>query len=58
MKALADRAPTPNVSGVEHEGARWLVTVFSRERARCPVCCVTRNGVSSNAGYFHFGWWT
>jgi hypothetical protein len=39
MKALAtwSPAPFPNVTTVEREDARWLVTVYSRERVCCPV---------------------
>jgi len=42
MKALATWAPAPflGVTAVEREDSRWLVTVFSRERACCPVCGV------------------
>jgi transposase len=42
MKALATWAPAPflDVTAVEREDSRWLVTVFSRERACCPVCGV------------------
>ena len=42
MKALATWSPAPylNVTAVEREASRWLVTVYSRERACCPVCGV------------------
>ena len=42
MKALATRSPAPdlNVTAVEREESRWLVTVCSRERACCPLCGV------------------
>jgi transposase len=42
MKALATWSPAPylNVTAVEREGSRWLVTVCSRERACCPLCGV------------------
>jgi transposase len=40
MKALATWSPAPslNVTSVERQEACWLVTVYSRERACCPVC--------------------
>ena len=40
MKALATWSPAPhlNVTAVEREESRWLVTVYSRKRACCPVC--------------------
>jgi len=42
MKALATWSPAPylNVTAVEREESRWLVTVCSRERACCPLCGV------------------
>jgi len=42
MKALATWSPAPdlNVTAVEREESRWLVTVCSRERAFCPLCGV------------------
>jgi hypothetical protein len=42
MKALATWAAAPflDVTAVEREDSRWLVTVFSRERACCRVCGV------------------
>ena len=42
MKALATWSPAPflSVTAVEREESRWLVTVYSRERACCPVCGV------------------
>jgi transposase len=42
MKAMATWSPAPflNVSAVEREESHWLVTVYSRERACCPVCGV------------------
>ena len=41
-KARATWSPAPhlNVTTVEREEARWLVTVHSRERACCPLCGV------------------
>jgi hypothetical protein len=42
MRALATWSPAPylNVSAVEREESRWLVTVYSREGACCPICGV------------------
>jgi hypothetical protein len=42
METLATWSPAPylNVTAVEREGSRWLVMVYSRERACCPVCGV------------------
>ena len=42
MKALATWSPAPflNVTAVEREESRWLVTVYSRKRVCCPVCGV------------------
>jgi transposase len=42
MKAMATWSPAPflNVTAVEREESRWLVTVYSRERVCCPVCGV------------------
>lgn len=42
MKALATCSPAPflNVTAVEREESRWLVTAYSRERVCCPVCGV------------------
>jgi hypothetical protein len=39
MKSRATWSPAPflNVTGVERQKSRWLVTVFSRERVFCPV---------------------
>jgi hypothetical protein len=44
MKALATWSPAPylNVTAVEREGARWLVTVCSGERACCPLVACNR----------------
>jgi transposase len=41
-KALASWSPAPhlNVTAVEREETRWLVTMHSRERAYCPLCGV------------------
>jgi transposase len=41
-KALATWSPGPhlNVTSVEREEARWLVTVHNREHAYCPLCGV------------------
>jgi transposase len=40
MKALATWSPSPylNVTTVEQEDARWLVTISGGERAYCPLC--------------------
>ena len=40
MKILGSWSPAPylTVTAVKREESRWLVTVYSRERACCPVC--------------------
>ena len=42
MKILGNWSPEPylTVTAVEREESRWLLTVYSRERACCPVCGV------------------
>jgi hypothetical protein len=42
MKALATWSPAPflSVTAIQREESRRLVTVYSRERACCPVCGV------------------
>jgi hypothetical protein len=42
MKSLAAWSSSPflNVTAVERQESRWLVTVYSRERVCCPVCGV------------------
>ena len=54
METLATWSPAPylNVTAVEREGtvregSRWLVMVYSRERACCPVC-----GVQSRHSFY------
>jgi transposase len=54
IKALAAWSPAPylNVTAVDREESRWLVTVHSRERACCPVCGAqssSRHSVCSRA---------
>jgi transposase len=40
MNALASWPPSPylNVTTVEQEDSRWLVTIFGGESACCPLC--------------------
>jgi hypothetical protein len=40
MKALTTWSPAPflNVTAVEREESRWLITAYNRERVCCPVC--------------------
>jgi hypothetical protein len=42
MKSVATWSPAPclNVTAVERQGSRWLVTVYGRERVCCPICGV------------------
>ena len=39
-RAIWSPAPHLNVSAVEWDASRRLVTVYSRKRARCPMCGV------------------
>jgi hypothetical protein len=42
MKSLATSSPMSflDVTAVERQESRWLVTVYSRDRVCCPVCGV------------------
>ena len=49
MKSLGTWSPASflNVTAVERQESRWLVTVYSRERVCCPIC-----GVQSRHSFY------